>query len=138
MSVSADAHPNHEAGSAGRWQVGPRRPRLPDSVVDVWRADLDEVGDGPAKTLSREEREREAGIAGARERRAWSRSRGVLRELLGRYLRCDASEVMLAVDARGKPSLAGPAPVAPLCFNLSHSGELALYAFSADAPVGID
>ncbi len=138
MSVRGTAGPTPDEGGAGQWPVGPTRPHLPAAVVDVWRADLSAVDDELASALSAEERERAAQIVGERERRAWRRSRGVLRELLGRYLSCEGAAVALAVDEQGKPSVAGPTPLASLRFNLSHSGDLALYAFSADAPVGVD
>jgi 4'-phosphopantetheinyl transferase len=137
MSAPHTAGPPPHESSAGRWPAGPRQPRLTGAVVDVWRADLASGAESP-NALSEEERAREARIVGDRERRVWSRSRGVLRELLGRYLSCEPAAVVLAVDDRGRPSLAGPAPLAPLRFNLSHSGDLALYAFSSDAPVGVD
>jgi 4'-phosphopantetheinyl transferase len=118
--------------------VGPARPQLPTATVDVWRADLSAVDDELASALSAEERERAAQIVGERERRAWSRSRGILRGLLGRYLSCEGAAVPLAIEDQGKPSLAGATPHAPLRFNLSHSGDLEMYAYSADAPVGVD
>jgi 4'-phosphopantetheinyl transferase len=59
----------------------------------------------------------------------------VLRALLGRYLGVDASALRFVEDERGKPALAESAAVS---FNLSHSGALALYAFCADAAVGVD
>ncbi|HEX3433941.1 MAG TPA: 4'-phosphopantetheinyl transferase superfamily protein [Solirubrobacteraceae bacterium] len=138
MSASGTAGPTPEGGGGARWPVGPEQPSLPTAVVDVWRVDLAEVDEELASTLSAPERERAARIAGERERRVWRRARGVLRELLGRYMSCEGAAVALAVDDQGKPSLTGATSIAPLCFNLSHSGELALYAFSASGHVGID
>jgi 4'-phosphopantetheinyl transferase len=43
----------------------------------------------------------------------------------------------LVVGAHGKPALADDTPPR-LAFNMSHSGELALYAFSAAGAVGVD
>jgi 4'-phosphopantetheinyl transferase len=95
--------------------------------------------------LSEAERERRRQIVSERDRRLWGRSRGVLRVLLARYLDAAPQQVPLALDANGKPCLgrahgdrraAGPAE--SLHFNLSHSGELALYAFSSSWPVGVD
>jgi 4'-phosphopantetheinyl transferase len=105
--------------------------------VHVWRADLATVGEDLAGSLSGEERERAACFVGEADRRLWSRSRGVLRGLLGRYLRKDASAVDLAAGRHGKLELAGGERPS-LYFNLSHSRELALYAFAASGPVGID
>jgi 4'-phosphopantetheinyl transferase len=63
----------------------------------------------------------------------------VLRELLGRYLDVSPGEVAFRLERRGKPSVAVPVGAAQrLSFNVSHSGPLALYAFSGQAAVGID
>jgi 4'-phosphopantetheinyl transferase len=60
-----------------------------------------------------------------------------LRSLLGAYL--DAAPAGLAFEFGdgGKPRLAGPVPRSSICFNVSHSGPLGLFAF-ARAPVGVD
>jgi 4'-phosphopantetheinyl transferase len=80
----------------------------------------------------------------------WTRSRGVLRVLLGRYLEREPSGLRFIQGASGKPALLvddpGPnassvplaADPASLHFNVSHSGEDALYAFSRTTPVGVD
>jgi 4'-phosphopantetheinyl transferase len=127
------------AGSAEAWSLGPARPRLVQHAVHVWRTDLAAVGDDVAAALSDHERVRAAQIADARRRRSWMRSRGVLRELLARYLGSDAGGVELTVGPHGKPELVGDRGQRPeLFFNLSHSRGLALYAFSSHAPVGVD
>jgi 4'-phosphopantetheinyl transferase len=105
--------------------------------VHVWRVDLTAVGDDVAGSLSTAERERARGIAREDARRRWSRSRGVLRELLARYLRERPGAVVLSVGRYGKPQLAGDGRGA-LSFNLAHSQQLALYAFAAAGSVGVD
>ncbi|HTW42712.1 MAG TPA: 4'-phosphopantetheinyl transferase superfamily protein [Solirubrobacteraceae bacterium] len=113
------------------WAPGPRSPELGEGVVHVWRADLERVDGQLEGLLCEQERARAARLLGERRRRLWMRSRGVLRTLLGRYLRADPRALRITVDSRGKPA-------AGLPFNLAHSGELALYAFCAEAPVGVD
>jgi 4'-phosphopantetheinyl transferase len=79
----------------------------------------------------------------------WARSRGVLRELLGRYLERAPRELGFVTGAHGKPSLSEypdeshasrstTQPDAGLHFNLSHSGRVALYAVTNVSPVGVD
>lgn len=105
--------------------------------MHVWRVDLTAVADDVAGSLSGAERERARGIAGEDARRHWSRSRGVLRELLARYLRERPGAIALSVGLHGKPQLAGDGRGA-LSFNLAHSQQLALYAFVAAGSVGVD
>jgi 4'-phosphopantetheinyl transferase len=111
----------------------------------VWRVDLAGVADDLLEFLSAEEHARADRMAGVRDRALWARSRGVLRELLGRYLQADPRELSLATSPKGKPVLdtasartGRQADATRLCFNLSHSGETALYAFTTAGPVGVD
>lgn len=127
-------------GSAA-WQRGPQRPQLAHEEVHVWSAQLPQH-DGLDDLLSDEERARAGRIAGERQRLLWARSRGALRALLARYLDTDPASIVLSASAEGKPCLrdqqAEPASASELHFNLSHSGELALYAFTRAGPIGID
>jgi 4'-phosphopantetheinyl transferase len=115
-------------------------------VVDVWRADLTAIGDQPEQLLCKEELARAAQIVHQRDRVLWARSRGVLRALLARYLGSDPRELSFELGPHGKPALLSKGPTRPtrpgpgidLSFNLSHSGEVALYAVSAKRAVGID
>jgi 4'-phosphopantetheinyl transferase len=139
MTARASAGPRATTGESRAWPSGPKRPMLPKGVVDVWRADLNAVADDVLAALTGGERERAAGIMGRCERTLWSRSRGVLRELLARYLQGETGDVELTIGAHGKPELPVDADRhTNLFFNLSHSRDLALYAFSVDKPVGVD
>jgi 4'-phosphopantetheinyl transferase len=129
----AEAPPSTARGS---WAPGPTRPVLDDGALHVWRADLATVGREPLGLLSQPERARAERLLGERHSELWALSRGLLRALLGRYLQVDGAELEFTTGEHGKPELAGHVP-SPY-FNLSHSGEIALYAFSATAPVGID
>jgi 4'-phosphopantetheinyl transferase len=109
----------------------------------VWRVDLAAVDEDSVELLSPEEGHRAQAIIGQRERRLWMRSRGVLRVLLGRYLHEDPGTLRFVAAAHGKPELldtagGGCKRTARPWFNLSHSGGLALYAFSGSGSVGID
>jgi 4'-phosphopantetheinyl transferase len=68
-------------------------------------------------------------------RRSFVLARGVLRVLLGRYLDIDPASIRFGYDEKGKPSLARRGP---LKFNASHSGDMALYAFTLDCEIGVD
>jgi 4'-phosphopantetheinyl transferase len=124
--------------------IHPCSPRTAPGVVDVWRANLASVGPGAMRLLSPAERKRAAGIAVEARRELWMRGRGVLRALLGSYVERPGDVLELIAGARGKLALApapdGRAPGSPpaVSFNLSHSGTWALYAFTSEAPVGID
>jgi 4'-phosphopantetheinyl transferase len=119
------------------WAPGPRRPQLADGAVHVWRADLAAAADDLAELLCEEERARAERIVSARRAELWRRSRGLLRELLGRYLRREPRTLRFALGEHGKPALIldGEDRVP---FNMSHSGSVALYAFSGAGEIGVD
>jgi 4'-phosphopantetheinyl transferase len=125
------------------WAPDPATPRATAGVVDVWRADLEAIGDGLEDLLCAEELTRAARIVPARKRVLWARSRGMLRELLGRYLDRDPRTLRFVLGPHGKPALAfegptHPGPTEDLRFNLSHSGCLALVAVTSGREVGVD
>jgi 4'-phosphopantetheinyl transferase len=136
-SLSADERMVKDA-----WAPGPLRPLLADGAVHVWRADLTAVADELDELLSDEERERAGRIVNERDGELWSRSRGLLRALLGRYLQREPRSLRFTTGEHGKPALAGDADESSrspgLSFNMSHSGQLALYAFSEAGAVGVD
>jgi 4'-phosphopantetheinyl transferase len=111
--------------------------------VHVWQASLDA---DPAAVerffgyLSPVEKERAARFLSPRDGNRFAVCRGILRELLGGYLRCPASEVRLEAGPRGKPALHSDAgkPDLDLRFNVSNSQGIALYAFALGREVGID
>lgn len=105
--------------------------------VQVWRASLARTaGDVAAlyALLDPVERSRAARFINERDRRRFVVARGTLRMLLGEYTATAPEHVPLCVLPGGKPALARESG---LFFNLSHCGELALFAF-ADHEVGID
>jgi 4'-phosphopantetheinyl transferase len=101
----------------------------------VWRVPLVEALDGLAELLSEAERERAERFGRPRGGRLWARGRGVLRLLLGGYLGRDPSTLRIIADAHGKPAVEGH--LAP-AFNLSHSGEIAAFAFTMAGAIGVD
>ena len=135
---------------ADAWASGPLRPSLAHGAVHVWRADLAAVSPELGELLCRQEHARAERILNRHDGELWRRARGLLRTLLGRYLRLEASSLRFTLGEHGKPALLldgdgssadrQPAPVNPdvLAFNMSHSGELALYALSRVGAVGID
>src|SRR5689334_21210147 len=88
------------------------------------------------RLLSPEEAERHRRLRDARTSRCYALSHGVLRTLLGRYLGMAPQQIAYREGRSGKPALAMDG--APLAFNMSHAGDMAVYAFARDCQVGID
>jgi 4'-phosphopantetheinyl transferase len=136
MPSPYDPRPTHEWTSdhGGDLLIAP-------SEVHVWRVPLDSpaaVLEPLAATLSLEERARAEKFFFDRDRNAYIAARGALRQLLARYLGRPPRELQFAYESRGKPFLASPAVAQPLNFNVAHSRNIALLAFSAGPPVGVD
>jgi 4'-phosphopantetheinyl transferase len=59
----------------------------------------------------------------------------VLRWLIAGYLEITPEQIVFRDEAAGKPALAIEGT--PLAFNMSHSGDLEVYAFARDCRLGI-
>ncbi|HEY6540505.1 MAG TPA: 4'-phosphopantetheinyl transferase superfamily protein [Ktedonobacteraceae bacterium] len=123
------------------WLAPPDTLMLSENEAHVWLASLEQPEDVMLRlqhTLSPDERFRAAKFHFDRDRRHFMIAHGVLRTLLGRYLHMPPAQLQFAYNEYGKPLLDMPVPDKPLHFNLSHSHELALFAFSYAGPVGVD
>ena len=110
-------------------------------AVDVVVARLDAgpaVVRAAAAFLSNAERSRASRFAMARDRRRFTVARSILRQLLAARLGARPDSVELNTEKRGKPALANRFATSGLRFNLSHAGDIAVYAFSSGREVGID
>lgn len=104
--------------------------------VQVWRADLDSIPLAAlADLLDDEERARAARFRFDQHRARFIVSHGVLRKILGRYLKADPAALRFRSSPRGKPYLD---PACDLQFNLSHSSGLGIYAVTFGRRVGVD
>src|SRR3989449_1506724 len=121
-------------------------PSLPSSFqlasdeVHSWCASLDVRPETSARlyaTLSPDERTRSARFQFERDQQRFIVARGVLRDLLGRYLQTQPRHIRFAYNAFGKPDLS-PEFASRLKFNLSHSAGLALIAIATASNVGVD
>jgi 4'-phosphopantetheinyl transferase len=123
------------------WLPPPADPALSDGELHIWRAPLDVTEDsvrGFAAYLSADEIARAEKFVFARDREHFIAARGILRMLLGRYLRKPPAGIALGKGPHDKPYLRAEAGEPPLQFNLSHSHGLALYAFAMHREMGID
>lgn len=109
--------------------------------VHVWRVDLDITSlqrESLLGMLSADEVERAGRFHFERDQKQFIAARGMLRQLLGRYLGKPPHELRFEYMAHGKPKLATNAGYDAFSFNLSHSGPLAVYAFTRGRYIGID
>ncbi len=124
---------------AHAWHLPDDRLTLSSQDVHVWRASLSvsetRLADFQA-TLADDERERAARVRNPLHGAHYTVGRGVLRMLLGRYLNRSPQDIRFAYSEYGKPFIAKA--IVTLRFNLSHSQDLALYAFTHQREIGVD
>jgi 4'-phosphopantetheinyl transferase len=122
---------------------------LPEDEVQLWRVDLEAVGGAESrwqKLLSSDESERAARFHFPRDRQRFVASRALLRTILAGYLAGhltgylagDPGSLSFSYSDKEKPSLAPAHAGSSIAFNLSHSGEVALLAFTRGREIGVD
>lgn len=124
-------------GAEGAWQRD-AAPALTSGAVHVCKAFWpDFMADLPRleSVLSADERSRASRFHQARDRQRFIVAHGLLRLLLGHYLTRPAAAIRFAHNAFGKPSVVDSGG---LEFNLSHAGDLVLYAFACRTEIGVD
>lgn len=86
-------------------------------------------------TLDTAEQERAARYVNPWHGQRYACTRGLLRRLLGRFLKQEPAEIEFSYGTYGKPALTG---VGGLNFNLSHSGDWVALGFCRERRIGID
>ncbi len=115
-------------------------PALIPGKVHIWHIALQQpetLVEQLANTLSSDERARAARFHFPRDRRRSIIARASLRAILSGYTGVPVNQLEFSYSHKGKPALARPEHT-HIYFNLSHSDELALYAFTLDSEIGVD
>ena len=124
------------------WAPAPAGPlALADDEVHVWRASLRPPPHLLARldaTLSPDERARAARFRFDEHRVAFIAGRGVQRGILGRYTGLHPAAHVYREGSHGKPELDGAAAELGIRFNVSNSGDYALYALTRNREIGVD
>jgi 4'-phosphopantetheinyl transferase len=128
--ISGKAWPDHDGGPIP----------VAGNEIHLWRARLDVSPEAlkPLEGLLHEDERARAGrLMFPRHRIRFIAARGILRRVLGIHTGCEPASVEFAYGEHGKPAIAKPARTG-VEFNISHSGDLALYAVALDFAVGVD
>ena len=114
---------------------------LKASDVHIWHASLDQPGEAVhalRAILSVDELKRAERFHFDLHRGHFVAGRGILRHLLSLYTGINPEQLQLAYTRNGKPFLPGMEDESGIRFNLSHSGGMAVYAFTRGREVGVD
>ena len=124
-----------------RWGIPPADIVLSSHEVHIWRAPLElpaSCVQSLQHTLSSDELSRAASFYAEKDQRRFIVARGVLRAILSRYLDMEPRQFRFCYSSYGKPALVTASREEKLCFNLSHSCALVLYAVTCNREVGLD
>jgi 4'-phosphopantetheinyl transferase len=120
------------------WALPPAALVLAGDEVHVWRVDVRSAyarRNDLWRVLAKDERQRATALLFEDDRKRFVVSRGVLRILLGRYLRVQPDSLVFGYNPHGKPFLVG---VPGVRFSTSHSHDLVLLAFVRGRDIGVD
>lgn len=123
------------------WITPPLDLKLSHSEVHVWRAALDRstaCEEILFAALAQDEQDRANRFRFKQDRSHYINARGILRDILGRYLDARPDALRFEYTKYGKPSLAKEFGGETIRFNLSHSKGVALFAFTTGRDLGID
>jgi 4'-phosphopantetheinyl transferase len=115
--------------------------RLAPDEAHIWRASLahsPEVVKKLSRLLSDEERERASRYLIDTHRSRFIASRAIQRDVLARYVSVPAAALAFVYSATGKPQFAESCEPGEVTFNVSNSGEMAVYAVARGHAVGVD
>jgi len=127
--------------SSDHWLPSPIPPQIASREIHVWRAPLncpDLLLQRLETTLAPDEIARADRFFFPLDRQHFVVARGILRQLLAGYLRRSPTDIEFAYHPRGKPYLAPSTGDPPIAFNISHSHDMALLAFSVGRELGVD
>lgn len=123
------------------WCPPPEVLTLGKDEVHVWRASLSLPPprvQSLQRTLVAEELMRAERYCFQRDREHFIVARGLLREILGWYLRVEPGQLRFSYGPHGKPDLAQEMDGDGLHFNVAHSDGLALFAVGRGRRIGVD
>ena len=123
------------------WEIPTTPLLLKKDDVHLWRASLNIDSEKEQKLrnlLSEDELIRADRFRFGQHRRRFVVTRARLRQILADYLAMSPAELFFDFGLHGKPLLCSSHEKASVNFNLSHSGDVVLYAFSRERQVGID
>jgi 4'-phosphopantetheinyl transferase len=124
------------------WIDSPSDLQLQAGTIHLWRCPEEIAAtklDDLSRSLNAQEQRRAQQYRFEPDRRRFILCRGVLRDLLGRYLDCPPDQVRFTSGAHGKPALATEHQAGSLLdFNLSHTRGMCLLGFTHGRAIGVD
>lgn len=123
------------------WTDAPQRLGLPADEIHVWRTDV-AIASSRLQTffatMSSTETTRAERCYFNGDHDRFVTSRGILRDILHRYLNLEPQDVCIQCNEYGKLRLGTDLAPHSIRFNVSHADNLSVYAITRDQEIGID
>nr|QEO74508.1 4'-phosphopantetheinyl transferase [uncultured bacterium] len=123
------------------WELAPVQPRARRDEVHVWRTVLTKTAsevESLSGLLVADEQRRAESFRFNRDRAHFIVARGILRKILGLYVQRPPDSLRFSYTPFGKPDLDDAGNFETLRFNLTHAGDVVLYAVTLGREIGID
>ncbi len=123
------------------WSPAPPEVKLTSKEIHLWLAPLESISSCIGflqHTLAPDEKERAGRFRYTKDRNYYIVVRGMLRNILSRYINISPEQIQFRYNDYGKPYLNPLHNKAKLQFNMSHSSGFALYGIVHDDEIGID
>lgn len=115
------------------------QPTISPGMVHIWKLWMNDGDNGALlDLLSPDERARAHRFQFDLHRLRFVACRARLRMLLAHYTASDARRISFVSNRHGKPALGGALSASGIQFNVSHSEDLAVLAFSLGFRIGVD
>ncbi len=142
MTIIIQSHKNQTpptitSTANAAWRFAPADLRLEMGEAHIWLVSLDEENAGFERLLSDDELIRAERFRFAPDRKRFVAARAFLRIILGKYLKTNPRLIRFEYNEYGKPFL-NREMRSSIKFNLSHSDNLAVYAFMDGSEIGVD
>ncbi len=123
------------------WKQTDPELKLSPDCIDIWKVNLKKEDRNiflHAQYLSSEEHARAEKYVNGKKSREFIITRSVLRNVLGHVLSVNPKHLLFDYTNVGMPVLPTRSGHPEICFNVSHSYDIALIAISIEQAVGID
>lgn len=139
--INADTQKREQVDTI--WHSQEKFRSLANDEIHIWLANLDLEIFALSKYLrhlSLAERTRAQRLRFDHDRRRFVLAKGLLRHLLGGYLKVQPHEIQFSSGPTGKPELSSrmKSQNGLVQFNQAHSGNMGIYAFCKNRRVGVD
>lgn len=123
------------------WQTWFIPPKINSNEIHIWRSNLfvnEDLLASYLKTLSNNEISRANSFYFKKDKISFIAARGILRDIISRYTKLKPKDIQFVYSKFGKPYLTTAQNNQKLYFNVAHSNDYGIYAFTKNVDIGVD